>query len=89
MNDRIKNIAYNQYPYPREPAKWDREERRFSQGLKYLFDILFARPNTDKAIMNIVYPVGTIVLAANAPSSGTWEQVTLGLQDVTAWRRTA
>ena len=89
MSDRRKNIAYNQYPYPKEPASWDREEKKFSQGLKYLFDILFARPNTEKGILNVAYPVGTIVLATIAPTSGTWEQADIGLQGVTAWRRTA
>lgn len=32
-----------QYPYPAEPRNWNPEERQFSQGLRRLFDILFAR----------------------------------------------
>ena len=32
-----------QYPYPPEPRSWGQEERQFSNGLRRLFDILFAR----------------------------------------------
>lgn len=38
-----KTYSNYQYPYPPEPSKWDQEERRFSQGLKHLFDQLFSR----------------------------------------------
>jgi hypothetical protein len=39
------------------------------------------------ALPDSLFPVGAIVMMDEAPSFGTWEEVDLGLQDVTAWRR--
>lgn len=192
-----KNASTNyQYPYPAEPRNWNTDERQFSQGLRRLFDILFARKlqgvmiadgavngrtiaeasvaqrhlvdgfgaaldiseNPDMvhataaagaaqnaadaasvaaaaaqgtadtgvaaaadaqatanravtaasvakqtaddavtaagaaqadvdALPDVFFPVGTIVMMTEAPSFGTWEEIDLGLQDVTAWKR--
>ena len=192
-----KNASTNyQYPYPAEPRNWNTDERQFSQGLRRLFDILFARKlqgvmiadgavngrtlaeasvaqrhlvdgfgaeldiseNPDMvhataaagaaqnaadaaavaaaaaqgtantgvaaagaaqnaaaaaataasaaqqtaddaataadaaqaevdALPDVFFPVGTIVMTDEAPSFGTWEEIDLGLQGVTAWKR--
>lgn len=39
------------------------------------------------ALPDVFFPVGTIVMMTEAPSFGTWEEIDLGLQDVTAWKR--
>lgn len=45
--------------------------------------------STADAVPNTLYPIGIIILNNTAPSFGTWEQVDIGVQAVTAWRRTA
>lgn len=184
MSERKKVSTNFHYPYPAEPEKWGQEERRFSQGLRQLFDILFARKvqnvliadnaitsrniksksiglshladgfgaslditenttitdiqsnvetaqstaddaaeaasaaqitaddaaaaasaaqstaddaaesassaqSTADGIPSIIYPVGIIIIKSTAPSFGTWEEVDIGLQNATAWQRTA
>ncbi len=42
-----------------------------------------------EALPNTLFPVGCIVLMDSAPSFGTWEETDIGLEDVTAWKRTA
>ena len=39
----MKHPTVYQYPFPRIPDKWSEEERRFANGLRELFDQLFAR----------------------------------------------
>lgn len=85
MQDRRKQIMTG-YPFPRIPANWNEEERRFGFELKNLFDQIFGRFNLQK-----IYPVGIIVLSGDnkAPFSfGKWEEVNIGISGVYAFKRT-
>ena len=39
------------------------------------------------ALPGQLFPVGTIVMMSSAPGFGSWEEIDLGLTDVTAWKR--
>ena len=83
-----KNQYYQGYPFPNVPKGWSEDGKRFAQGLRYLFDQLFARKQVS---MDDVYPVGVVVLTGDEESPfsfGEWTAVTTGITGVYGWKRT-
>ena len=68
-------------PFPMIPTRWGEEERRFSFGLRDLFE---------QTRWQRAYPVGIVVMSANENKPfafGEWESVTTGITGVNAWKR--
>lgn len=89
MSERKRTTTNYQYPFPSIPRKWGHDEMQFAQGLRRLFDILFAKKWLS---ISEVFPVGSVVLTESdtAPYSfGTWEAIQSGISGVYAWKRTA
>lgn len=54
------NISSYQYPFPMIPKNWGRDEMQFAQGLRRLFDILFAKKVSNDTTPVIEVNCGTI-----------------------------
>ncbi len=89
MPDNKRAATNYQYAFPQIPRKWSHDEMQFAQGLRRLFDALFSRK---ELTIKTIYPVGSVVFSVNSTApynTGTWEEITLDMTGIHAWKRTA